>query len=186
MIRSPRRRSQTSQAMLHGGWARLVRGSVLGASCLTVSMAAHAPACGVVLDVGLLLCGALAFGLGMAWAQRRARPVTLVAFVLGMQVLLHVVSVAAGAHHRGTGLIPSPSMVAWHAMAAVLMAMLLVRADTIAHRWAAFLRALRSPMPVLPVIACPGTALILVDPAPHAWLHDPARSIPRRGPPPSK
>ena len=168
------------------GSGRLLRGTVLAVACLAVSAAAHATACGVTVDAGLLLSVAITMGLGLAWAQRRARTATLVAFVLACQVLLHVVSVLASAHHSRASLIPSPSMIAWHAMAAVLMAVLLARADAIAHRWVAFLHALRWPAPALPGIPHIAAALLPAEPAPSTWRHDPAHRIRRRGPPFSK
>ncbi|MBU6245985.1 MAG: hypothetical protein KGP12_12295 [Actinomycetales bacterium] len=180
------RAAPAERSPLLRGSARLLRGSVLAAACLAVSTAAHATACGVTLDVGLLLSVAITMGLGLAWAQRRARTATLVAFVLACQVLLHVVSVLASAHHSSASLIPSPSMIAWHAMAAVLMAVLLAHADTIAHRWAAFLHALRWPAPALPGIPLIAGAQPPAEPAPSTWRHDPAYRIQRRGPPFSK
>lgn len=186
MTASTFRSAPAARSPLLRGSGRLLRGTVLAVACLAVSAAAHATACGVTVDAGLLLSAAIAVGLGLAWAQKRARPATLVAFVLSCQALLHLVSVLASAHHSSASLIPSPSMIAWHAMAAALIALLLAHADTIAHRWAAFLHALRWPAPALPGIPLIAAAQLPAEPAPSAWRHDPAHRIRRRGPPFSK
>ncbi|MFM8349497.1 MAG: hypothetical protein ACKN9D_00355 [Actinomycetales bacterium] len=173
---------------LHRGSGRLIRGMVLGSACAVLSAAAHSTGGGALLDGGLLLSLVIAMSLGIAWADRRATPVRLTLFVLGCQTLLHVVATLSNPHHlaandQGSALIPGPAMVLAHALAGILMAAVLVHGDSLAHRWADFLRGLASATPTLPAIPVPGSA------APAAlatcsWTNrPPASRFMRRGPP---
>lgn len=168
------------------GPARLVRGAVLGVSCLLLSLAAHTAAGGASLDLGLGLSALIALALGIAWAERRATPLRLAAFVLIAQLVLHGFGVVAGSHHHGASLIPSPGMIAAHAIAAVGMALLLAHADTLAHGWVAFLQSLRTQLPVLQPLPVRVAAAVAAGPVPAVIRPVALHDIARRGPPVSE
>jgi cytochrome bd-type quinol oxidase subunit 2 len=172
------------------GAARLVRGSLLGAACLLITLAGHTAAGGNPADAGILLGLPLAVALGVAWAERRRSTGQLIAFVLGCQALLHVVMTLAAGHPGhgasalpGTPMLPGAPMLIGHLLAALAAALVLSHGEAVLHRWLAFLAALGQPALAVPTIS------IAEHPA-HHWiqptlaLHDRlARSTPRRGPP---
>lgn len=159
-----------------------MRGCVLGAACLLLTMAAHGAAGGTILEPALIPGLAVAVTLGTVWAGRRATTARLAVFVIAVQALLHVMSVAGG-HGHGSSVIPSPAMVIAHGVAAVAMAVVLTHADAIAHAWHAFLTALARPLPAL--IPVPIAAPIVPAPRhrPVPLLPLVSRDISRRGPP---
>jgi hypothetical protein len=146
-------------------------------------VAAHTAAGGVAIDAGLLLGLVAATALGVAWADRRATWTRCAVFVVGSQALLHVLASLVGSHHPGQSLLPSPSMTLAHVLAAMLVALLITHADTLLHRWVAFLRTLAQPTALLPSLPFPFRPRV-PDVAPgSAATRTPALLLARRGPP---
>jgi hypothetical protein len=80
---------------------------------------------------------ALAFGLAYAIGARRLAPLQLLAFLLGAQVLLHLVLASAAGHAHGSAAGPgTAAMIAGHVAAAVVAAVLLDQSDQLIDRWA--------------------------------------------------
>jgi len=168
---------------LHTGGARFLRGATLGLACTLLSTAAHTAGGGAAIDAGLLIGLVAATGLGVAWADRRATWTRLAVFVVGCQVLLHVLASLVGSHHPGQSLLPTVSMMLAHVLAATLVALLLTHADAVLHRWAVFLRSLAHPPAFLPQLPFP-FQLWVPDAVPaSAATRIPALLIARRGPP---
>lgn len=151
------------------GAPRILRGAILGGSCLLLTEIGHSIAGGGHLDVGTGLAALVALALGTAWAQHRRSVPGLVAFIVAVQLLLHVLMVLGGSHGaHHAALIPSPPMVLAHGLAAVAMAVLLNFGESTLQQWLAFLTALAGPRPCLPGLAVVGPVI-------------PAGSAPARG-----
>ncbi|UNB52997.1 hypothetical protein [Mycolicibacterium sp. YH-1] len=109
--------------------ARWVRGALVGASSAVVTTGAHSAAGGgmprgAALLIALLVCAAVGALCGCARFDGRAsRPLSTAAALGAAQLLGHVsLAMAGGHHHGGDWLGLSPSMLATHAAAAVLLA----------------------------------------------------------------
>jgi len=133
------------------GVLRAVRGSVLAVTSAllagTAHVAAGAPAPGGTLTV-LLTVGVAAAG--TALADRRRGPVALLAAVGTTQVLMHLL---LHGNHSHAAPVPPATMVTAHAVAVVVTALLLARAEAavfaVAAAWRRIVAAvpLRLPLP---------------------------------------
>ncbi|MCX6433738.1 MAG: hypothetical protein NTX29_13500 [Actinobacteria bacterium] len=119
---------------------RLLRASLSGATLVLLTLAGHAAGSGSLPGpLGLAIATVLAFGLAFATGARQLAPMQLLGFLLGGQILLHLVLVSAGGHAHGAA--PGPgtaAMIAGHVAAAVIAAVLLDQADQLIDRWVSF------------------------------------------------
>jgi hypothetical protein len=124
--------------------ARL-RGAFVGAASGALSIAAHGVGGGVMVpsEPALVLLVVVSAALGVLTAALGDRVPTTVVLALG-QVVGHTVLTAASGHHHGSSL--TPSMLAAHACATVLCA-LLIRGAVLGHSRA--VAVLRRILPVL-------------------------------------
>ena len=70
-----------------------------------------------------------------------------------------------------------------HGIATIALAFVLAHADTIAHRWAAFLRLLGASIPRLTSVIAHDLVLVPATTVPSFVIHAHTRSFGRRGPP---
>ena len=117
-----------------------MRASLSGATLVLLTLAGHAAGSGSLPGpLGLIIAGALAFGLAFATGARPLAPLQLLGFLLGGQALLHLVLVSAGGHAHGPAAGPgTATMIAGHTAAAVIAAVLLDQADQLINRWVSF------------------------------------------------
>lgn len=162
---------------------RVVRGVALAVTSATLAVAAHAVGGGMVPDVGLLLLPTLGLAaVGVALADRRR----------GLGVILPTLGAAQLATHTLLSLadsgMPADRVDPWvmtgaHAVAVVLTALLLTRADGVVFRVA---RALARLLPAAPVeLRVPDRAVVVrpVDAVDRARVVLLCLASPRRGPP---
>jgi peptidoglycan/LPS O-acetylase OafA/YrhL len=149
------------------GPARALRGLVLGAIVLLLTAVAHnsgdhaAPRVGATTLLWLL---PLTVMLSALAADRRRDRAWLVAYLLGMQALLHVMLVVSAGHgSHGVSMIPPASMIVMHVLAAAAAAVLISHADALLHSWLRFLDCLtrnyRLVPPARPTLPRAPTAL---------------------------
>jgi hypothetical protein len=136
------------------GPARAVRGLLLGWAVLLLTALAHTSAdhtAPTMRPATLLWLLPLTVALSVVAADRRRSPIWLVAFLLGVQSLLHVLLVVNASHasHQG-GLMPSGSMIVAHVLAAGAAAFVIAHADGWLHRWVRFLDCLTRDYRLLP------------------------------------
>jgi hypothetical protein len=168
------------------GPARLLRGAILGGTCLVLTEIGHTAAGGGHLDVSTGLAALVALALGTAWAQRRRSVVRLTLFIAAVQLLLHVLMVMSGAHaSHHVPLLPGTSMLIAHALAAVAMALVLNFGEATLQQWITFLAALAGPSLALPVITTAAPAMAIRTRAAIGTTSIIDRHQPRRGPPSS-
>jgi peptidoglycan/LPS O-acetylase OafA/YrhL len=145
------------------GQARALRGLVLGAIVLLLTAVAHnsgdhaAPPVGTTALLWLL---PLTVMLSVLAADRRRDRAWLVAYLLGMQALLHVLLVVSAGHaSHGGSMLPPWSMIVMHVVAAASAAVLIAHADALLHAWLRFLYSLtRDYRPTLPARPTPPRA----------------------------
>ncbi|TDC50019.1 hypothetical protein E1212_16495 [Jiangella ureilytica] len=116
------------------GLPRFVRGAVLAGFCLLLSLTAHVAGGGAPhLSSGLLVAGALLSAVCVAAADRQRGLGGIVAVLAVSQVVFHLLSAGGehGAAANGT-VTPSVSMVAAHALAAVVVGLLLAHGERLA------------------------------------------------------
>jgi peptidoglycan/LPS O-acetylase OafA/YrhL len=153
------------------GQARALRGLVLGAIVLLLTAVAHnsgdhaAPPVGTTALLWLL---PLTVMLSVLAADRRRDRAWLVAYLLGMQALLHVLLVVSAGHaSHGGSMLPPWSMIVMHVVAAASAAVLIAHADALLHAWLRFLYSLtRDYRPTLPARPTPPRAPTALAPAP--------------------
>ena len=120
---------------------RLLRAAAFTIAMLILTAVVHTQAHGNLPSAGtLLVLTPLVFALSALLLGRQRGYSTVIAFSLGTQALLHVlltVGAGHGSHHGShhASLMPSFSMILAHAGAAVVMALVLARADALVHRW---------------------------------------------------
>lgn len=173
----------TSQPAPARGALRVTRGAVLAVTSTVLAVAAHTAASGMPPETGmtlLLTAAVAAAGIGLADTLRGTPSVlcALGAAQLGTHLILSFDGRGAMA---GEGL----AMVAGHALAVLVSAVLLARADTALTALATALGRLlpRVPGP-LPVSSAPVALPVRVPPADRALAVLLGRCRRRRGPPP--
>jgi hypothetical protein len=134
------------------GFTRVVRGVILGTALFVLTVAAHTAAHGRIQDLAstawLLPVTIL---LSATLADRRRNVAWLVLYLLGAELILHLVlSVSLGHDGQGTSFTASPFMAVAHVTAAVLAALALHHADSLLHRWLDFLETLTTGRPLWP------------------------------------
>lgn len=145
------------------GLLRFVRGGVLAAFCLLLSLTAHVAGGGAPhLSSGLLVAGALLSVVCVAAADRQRGPGGIAAVLAVSQVLFHLLSAGGehGAAASGT-VAPSLTMVAAHALAALVVGLLLAHGERLVWSLVALCGVLRAILLVrLTLVGPPGTPLV--------------------------
>ncbi len=121
---------------------RASRAALVSLAVVVMTLAGHSAASAALPGgPGVLVAIALGVGLTIAVTERRLTLGWLLAYLIGMQALLHVVLAVAG--HDGSptapahsSLLPSGPMAGAHLVAALAAAVVLVEADRIIERWA--------------------------------------------------
>lgn len=114
---------------------RVVRGTLVGACSAIAATGAHAGAGGQLphggaLAVAILICATVGAAAGsMTLEGRFTRMVGVVVSLAAAQSLSHVGLVLAGGHHHSGGAEWTPSMVASHAAAAVVLGVAIAAAE---------------------------------------------------------
>jgi hypothetical protein len=163
----------------------LVRRSILAFVVVTLTLAGHASGRGELPNsVGVTLAVLIAVGLTLtATARQRSWP-WLIAFLLGAQLLIHVVLVIATPHAHGSmPLLPTGATAVGHLVASLIAAAVLAHGEDVLIAWSRLLSAtFEWAMPGVRVIEGVGavkTAFCEWTPIPsdRGWDAD------RRGPP---
>ncbi|WP_129668954.1 hypothetical protein [Phytoactinopolyspora endophytica] len=142
------------------GAARLARGSILAAVCLGMSMVAHVVAGGVVhVTSGMVAGGAALSAMCIAAADTRRSFGGILAVVLLSQVGLHLFAGAGGHHVESAGYGWTMSMVASHAVAAVVVSAMLAYAERLVWALWSLARLPRVPRMGDPVPAADGPVI---------------------------
>jgi hypothetical protein len=163
------------------------RGVLLAVSAAALSVTAHRLADGGLPDPAMTVLLAGLFGWTATALARKARGTIATITLLGAaQLVMHLLLTTLAGHHDmyampgSTGL----SMVTAHAVATVLTALLLARADAMLLTVLAVLRAiLPRLLTPLPVPAAPASIPVRVDAPGHLVGVDLRRIRGRRGPP---
>jgi len=165
----------------------LTRRLVLAAVAISLSLAGHASGRGALPGfVGLLLVGAVAGALTVVATARTRSFTWLLMYLLGSQLLIHMILVLEVPHAHGMApmpLIPTGSMAVSHLLASFLAAAVLARGERILVAWTRL--TMSSLGWRLPVVTAPaGIRLVPISDfwwAPTAQIRVTDRS--RRGPP---
>jgi len=168
------------------GTVRVWRGLMLAAASLAVPTVAHVAAEGGVPVQGPFLFGAALLSVACVALADRQRTPAAIAGVIGLcQPLVHGALVLSS--HGTTSIVPTPRMIFAHALATLVLAVLLAGGEAVLWSMAALARTVLGPTaPVLVDRSEPGPAVAIlrspVDlPRPrHLVL---ATESPRRGPP---
>jgi hypothetical protein len=151
------------------------RSLLLGATLSILTVAGHCLAEGALPSpASIVLVSAVMTALASTVSGRAPRFWPLLLVVLGAQVLGHLVLSLSSHHAHGA----TPAMAALHAGAAALSVPVLLHADWLAERWAAFWACLSRPRPAL--IALPVAGAVLIAPGP-ARIPDSSHSRSLRG-----
>lgn len=166
------------------------RGSLLAVTSATLSVTAHFMADGELADPALtvLLTGLVGW-VATALAGKARGPVATLALLGAGQVVMHLVLVTLAGHdmYGMAGRTGGFSMLAAHAVATLVTALLVAKADAMLL---AVLSALRAILPwLLPALPVPAAATVAMpartDAPPHLVGVDLRRIHGRRGPPSS-
>lgn len=137
------------------GTYRALRGLSLGGVLTAMSALGHAVGSGATPGLfSMALCLALSCALGLAVADRPGRLLAVLAWLVGGQLLVHLVLVVATHTHEAT-VHPAPSpltMIVGHGCAAALVAVALTRVDAIVLALITLLQSAARRMPALPAI----------------------------------
>ncbi len=159
---------------------------MVASALIILTLAGHTAGQGGISAISLLLITPLALGMSIATTARRLTWPTLLAVLLAGQALLHVVMTFAAPHAHGTSATAGSSMamIAGHAVAALIAAVLVMHADALISRWADYLRAFIGGRPVVAPSPCglPATSLD-IDHSPHDPRESLRHGLVRRGPP---
>lgn len=168
---------------------RFVRGALLAVSSAALAVSAHAMADGGVPDAALTLLLTTLIGWTATALTAKSRGTLGTLAVLGAgQIVMHTVLTTLVAHAElhsgGAGLLPGGPMLATHALATLVTALLLAHADTLLLTAVAALKLL---LPVawrpVPVPAAPARTPAFPPAAGHLIRITLCRLHARRGPP---
>jgi hypothetical protein len=121
----------------------LVRRSILAFVVVTLTLAGHASGRGELpSSVGVTLAVLIAVGLTLtATARQRSWP-WLIAFLLGAQLLIHVVLVIATPHAHGSmPLVPTGATAVGHLVASLIAAVVLAHGEDVLIAWSRLMSA---------------------------------------------
>ncbi|WP_123788580.1 hypothetical protein [Phytoactinopolyspora halophila] len=112
------------------GMARVVRGLILATTCLGMSLAAHVAAGGVVhLSVDVVAGGLALSAMCVAAADTRRSFGGILGVVVLSQLVLHLFAGAGGHHGEVSSYGWTPTMLASHVIAAVVLSALLAHGE---------------------------------------------------------
>lgn len=164
------------------------RRAALTTVVLALTLAGHTSAHGMLPGTGgLLLVGVIAASLTLVATSRPRTWAWLFAFLLGTQLLLHVLLVvASGESHMRSGpapLVPTGWMAVAHIVVSVIAAAVLARGEATLHAWAVLLAApFLPPVSVLAPIGARRDRVPFFVPS-WATSSDPRSEASLRGPP---
>ncbi len=171
------------------GSARALRGGILGLAVLLITVAGHAAGHGGSLpDASAILVMLPLFAvLSIALADRRRSAPALLGYLISTQVFAHVLLVVGFGHSGHTGgsapLVPGPRMMLGHAVALILVLVILIYGEDALHRWLRFLADLARTwsLPFTPIAEGQMRSWSASAEPAVAWEF--AASVQRRGPP---
>lgn len=174
------------RAPRYRGAHRGARGVLLGLVLSALAVLGHSlGALAAPEGTSLLLAVLVSCALGMAVAERTARVGAVAAWLVGGQILLHAVFLLSGhSHSVSTGGPPFAAMVAGHALAAIIVALVITRLDGLVGSLVVLLQALTRPVIRLPRISFPDHVASITDPKLLSLPGPGTHLLPcRRGPP---
>lgn len=113
----------------------------MAAAISVLTMAGHAAGGGAIDPLGIAAVIALAAGLAATTTRRSLSWGRVWVVLLAAQALLHVVLTFTSGHAHSATAANVPAMVLGHVIASMLTAALVVHADALLRRWAAYLAA---------------------------------------------
>lgn len=127
----------------------------------------------------------LSVALGTAFVDRRLSAATLIGFVAGAQLLMHIVLTVGFAHgaHEGATLIPGPRMLVAHSLATGAVVALLLYGEDVLHRWLRFLVDLARTWDFTVAVPVSGLRVAATTGPTPALTSQFRSSVCRRGPP---
>lgn len=162
-----------------------MRGAALGVAAVLITVLGHSVGHGEIPQPALLaLLLPLAVALGTLVAQKRRSGAWILGFVLGLQILFHILLTIAAGHAHQRGFLPDTSMLLGHLIAAIAIAGVLTHGDALVHRWIAFWQAFAVELGWTPAPQTVGAVPVFFEP----HITDSAllgHAIARRGPPTS-
>jgi len=164
---------------------RAPRVILVAAAISVLSLAGHTAGGGAVDLLGIGAVIALATGLAATTTRRSLSWVRVWVVLLAAQALLHVVLTFTSGHAHSATAVSVPAMVLGHVIASVMAAAIVVHADALLRRWAAYLAAAIGaalPEPREPGVAVSG--LHVRGPEGNPVVTATRHRIVRRGPPP--
>ena len=168
-----------------------MRAGLLGAALAVLTLAGHTAAGGALDALGIGIVAVLSTALAAALSTRALSLPVLIAVLLAGQGFLHlVVSLGVSHPHGSTGTssagTSSTAMIAGHAVAGIVAALLIAHADRLAARWNAFLASVIGvAVAHTAAIAHPAPAFARDGHDPRATLVLLLHGVVRRGPPAS-
>lgn len=152
---------------------------------LLLTASGHAAGGGSVDALGLALVAVLSIGLAVSTTARAMSLPRLFVVLAAGQLLLHLVLTFTTGHAaHGSTALPFGTMVAGHAAAALVAALVVRHADALVASWIAFVSTVLGPRPRPAVTAFPAraSAITTVD-RPLLRLDTLLHQVVRRGPP---
>lgn len=168
------------------GVLRVLRGGTLAVCSTVLATAAHAAAGGGVPDMGLVVLVMVLLAAGGAGLARRRRSLPGIVGVLTLtQVVLHFLLASAEGHESREAVYwPGWHMVAAHAVAVLLTALVLTRAESAVFALAAALAHLiPRPLILVPAGSAHHDPVVVAEPVHRVLRVLLCRVCPRRGPP---
>jgi hypothetical protein len=164
---------------------RRARAVLTAGALLLLTVSGHTAGGGGVDVLGLAIVTVLSAGLAISTTTRSLSLPRLLAVLVAGQVLLHLVlTFTAGHAAHGSAALPLGAMVAGHAAAALVAALVVRHADALIARWIAFVSTVLGPRPGA-VVMVPAAPTSLTAPAVRALvrLQGLLHQVVRRGPP---
>lgn len=164
---------------------RRARAVLTAGALLLLTISGHTAGGGSIDVLGLVIVAALSVGLAVSTTATSLSLPRLLTVLVAGQLLLHLVLTFTTGHAaHGATSTPVGAMVAGHAVAAIVAALVVRHADLLVARWIAFVSTVLGPIPrpVARVLGLPTTAITASDRALvrlDALLHQ----VVRRGPP---
>ncbi len=163
---------------------RAPRVTLVAAAISVLSLAGHTAGGGAIDLLGIAAVIALAAGLAATTTRRRLSWGRVWVVLLAAQALLHVVLTFTSGHAHGATAMSVPAMVLGHVIASVIAAAIVVHADSLLRRWAAYLAAvIGAPVPTPVGLQLPPPGRVARTASRTPALPVTRQRIVRRGPP---
>lgn len=151
-----------------------------------LTVAGHTAGGGALDALGIGIALVLSIGLAAALSARALSVPALIAVLLAGQGFLHLVVSFSAAHAHGASSMSTTAMLAGHAVAGVVAAVLIAHADSLAARWRAFLATvIGATSPRTSPVAATAASTAMPGPGSRIALVLLLHGVVRRGPPPS-